>query len=54
MNDGFSHPIMARDVCVSEGVAEDHIQLAELWAFDDMNRLRHMSARKNARLLRLT
>ena len=37
MNDGFSHPITARDICVGKGVAEDHTHVAEFGAFDDMN-----------------
>jgi len=55
MNDGFSHPIMARDVCISEGIAEDHTHVVELKALDYANQLkRRVSARKNVRLLGLT
>lgn len=40
VDDGFPQLITARDVGVGEGVAEDHTQLSELWAFDDTNRLK--------------
>jgi len=55
MNDGFSHSITARDVCISKGVAEDHTHVVELKALDYVNRLKRcVSARKNVRLLGLT
>ena len=54
MNDSFSHPIMARDVHVGEGVAEDHTHVAEFGAFDDTNRLKMCERKEECKILGLT
>jgi len=54
MNDGFSHPITARDVCVGKGVVEDHTHVAEFRAFNDMNRLKMCKHKEEHEILGLT
>jgi len=54
MNDGFSHPIMVRDVCVGKGVAEDHTHMAEFRAFNDTNRLKTCECKEEHEILGLT
>ena len=54
MNDGFSHPITARDVRVGKGVAEDHTHVAEFGAFDDTNRLKTCERKEEREILGLT
>ena len=54
MNDGFSHPIMARDVCVGKGVAEDHTHMVEFRAFDNTNRLKTCERKEERKVLGLT
>jgi len=54
MNDGFSHPIMARDVHVGKGVVEDHTHVAEFRVFDNMNRLKTCERKEECEILGLT
>jgi len=54
MNDGFSHPITARDVHVGEGVAEDHTHVVEFGAFNNTNRLKTCEHKEEHEILGLT
>jgi len=54
MNDGFSHPITARDVCVGKGVVEGHTNVAEFGAFNNTNRLKMCECKEECEILGLT
>jgi hypothetical protein len=46
-DDSFPHFITARNVCIDEGLAENHTQLPKFGAFDDSNGLEMRQGKKS-------